>query len=133
MADGVRIFISHSHADDAFTMKLVGDLRAAGADVWVDKVEIKHGDFQKRINDGMKGRGWAILVMTPDALGSEWGEREVNAALRLVDQDLMLAVLPVVAKAFSEADVPPLWGNLHRYDATTDLDTRRYTMLALVA
>lgn len=36
-----RIFVSHSHRDDAFTERLVRDLRAAGADVWVDLSDIR--------------------------------------------------------------------------------------------
>lgn len=30
-----RVFISHSHQDDTFTGRLVSDLKAAGADVWM--------------------------------------------------------------------------------------------------
>ena len=37
-----RVFVSHSHHDDTFTTRLVADLRAAGADVWVDADKIPY-------------------------------------------------------------------------------------------
>jgi hypothetical protein len=30
-----KVFVSHSHVDDAFAEQLVADLRAAGADAWL--------------------------------------------------------------------------------------------------
>jgi len=55
MEDPVRIFVSHSSKDDDFTRRLVADLRAAGADVWVDNV-IDYNDFIEAINEGFIGR-----------------------------------------------------------------------------
>jgi len=55
MEDPVRIFVSHSSKDDDFTRRIVADLRAAGADVWVDNV-IDYNDFIEAINEGFIGR-----------------------------------------------------------------------------
>jgi hypothetical protein len=118
MPEPVRVFISHSHRDDNFTNGLVSDLRDAQVDVWVDVDGITHDDFIKRINDGLRGREWLVLVMTPDALRSEWVQAEVNAALNLVHQGRMKGVIPLVAKPCSEEDIPPLWATLHRIYAT---------------
>jgi hypothetical protein len=43
-----KIFVSHSHKDDAFTSRLVADLRARRAEVWVGDVAIQHGNFPKQ-------------------------------------------------------------------------------------
>ena len=48
-----RIFVSHSHKDDAFTQRLVSDLRLAGAQVWVDISDIMANDFMDRINQAV--------------------------------------------------------------------------------
>lgn len=115
-----RIFVSHSHKDDVFTAQLVSDLRRAGADVWVDVTDVTHDDFVKRINAGLKGREWLILVMSPDALQSNWVQLEVNAAIGLVMQKRMQSIIPVVARHCNLDDIPPLWAAYHRYDATTN-------------
>jgi hypothetical protein len=83
MADQVRVFVSHHHSvdEDAFTARLVADLETAGADVWVDTAGITSDDFIKRINEGLVGWHWLVLVMTPAALASPWVQREVNVAL----------------------------------------------------
>src|SRR5262245_44833112 len=90
MPESVKVFVSHSHADDAFTNRLVTDLRAAGVDVWVDTAAIRHDDFIRKINEGMADRQWLVLVLTPDALRSSWVQAEVNAALHRKMQGFML-------------------------------------------
>jgi hypothetical protein len=112
------VFVSHSHKDEDFTKQLVTDLRRAGADVWVDMTDVTHDDFVKRINAGLKGREWFILVMTPAALQSDWVQLEVNAAIGLVMQKKMRSIIPVVARPCDLDDIPPLWAAYHRYDAT---------------
>lgn len=118
----VRVFVSHHHsaAEDVFTARLVADLKAAGADVWVDTGQISSGNFVRKINEGMAGRQWLVLVMTPESLKSRWVQEEVDAALHQVHGGRMLGVIPVVAQACSERDVPALWATLHRYDAVGD-------------
>lgn len=122
MAERVKVFVSHSHKDNEFTGKLVNDLKAAGADVWVDFNSISHDDFVQGINEGLTDRQWLVLVMTPDSLHSSWVPLEVNAALNRCRQRKMHGVIPVLAKPCDEEDIPPLWDVLHRYDATQDYD-----------
>src|SRR5262249_3615273 len=109
-----------SPEEDAFTGRLISDLRAAGAEVWVDDDEITSDNFVKRINEGLAGRDWLIMVMTPAAIASVWVQEEVNAALNQVRKGRMRGVIPVVAQAVDEAQIPVLWDSLHRYDAPSD-------------
>jgi len=122
MADQVRVFVSHHHSpeEDAFTARLVADLEAAGADVWVDTSGITSDDFVKKISEGLAGRQWLVLVMTQAALASPWVQREVNAALNEHTAGRMLGVLPLVMHPCQEHDIPLLWRPLHRIDATRD-------------
>jgi hypothetical protein len=55
----------------SFLINFTADLEAAGADVWVDDARITSDDFIKKINEGLAGRQWLVLVMTPDALRSQ--------------------------------------------------------------
>jgi hypothetical protein len=41
MAEPLKVFVSHSHQDDAFCCLLVGALRQAGSDVWYDE-HVRH-------------------------------------------------------------------------------------------
>lgn len=115
-----HVFVSHSHQDDEFTDQLVRDLVAAGANVWVDTIELDRGDFMKRINDALASCEWLILVLSPASIQSGYVEMEVNAAINRVQQRFMKAVIPVLARPCDAHMIPPLWGNLHRYDATYD-------------
>jgi hypothetical protein len=118
----VPVFVSHSREDDDFTLRLVNDLRRAGADTWVDTAEISHDDFVKSINEGLAGCKWLLLVMTPSALKSPWVEREVNAALYMVVDHRMLGIISIVAKPCREEEIPPTWATLNRHDATQDYE-----------
>lgn len=120
MAETARIFVSHSHMDDAFTERLTGDLRGAGADVWVDNSDLVYDDFIKKINEGLTGRQWLVLVLTPSALASSWVHSEVNAALAMVHKGRMRGVIPILARSCGDTEIPPMWDALHRYDATSN-------------
>lgn len=45
----LKVFISHSHEDDAFAERLVDDLCAAGEDAWLDKTDLGAGNCLARI------------------------------------------------------------------------------------
>jgi hypothetical protein len=111
----------HSPEENQFTARLVADLKAAGADVWVDDEGITSGDFVRKINEGLVGRQWLVLVMTPGALQSPWVRAEVDAALHQHMAGHMLGIIPFVAQVCDEHLIPPLWANLHamtRHTAT---------------
>jgi len=121
----VRVFVSHHHSpdEDTFTARLVADLEAAGADVWVDTSGIPSGSFVAKISEGLEGRQWLVLVMTPAALHSPWVRAEVEAALQEVHGGRMLGVIPIQPQPCEVRDIPILWRTLHRYDATHDYTT----------
>jgi formylglycine-generating enzyme required for sulfatase activity len=132
MSERVRVFVSHHHSpeEDAFTARLVSDLETAGADVWVDSAGIASDDFVKRISEGMAGRQWLVLVMSPAALKSPWVQREVNVALNEHSAGRMLGVLPFVMQPCSEEDIPLLWRTLQRHDAAKGYETARGRLFA---
>jgi hypothetical protein len=134
IAENIGVFVSHHHSpeEDAFTARLVADLEAAGADVWVDYQGIASGSFVQKINEGLSGRQWLVLVMTPASLGSRWVQDEVNAALHQVNGGRMRGVIPLVMTPCDEALIPPLWAQLHRYDATKDYEVARDGLLRAI-
>lgn len=115
-----RVFVSHSHADNEFTERLVSDLSRHGAQVWVDREDIPEGSLMERINEGLSNAEWLVLVQTPAALRSNFVRAEVNAALTRVMTGLMQGVLPIIAAPCAPQEIPPLWQTLLYYDATQD-------------
>jgi len=122
MAEPIRVFVSHHHSpeEDRFAAQLVSDLIAAGADVSVNDQGITSDDVVQQISAGLDGRQWLVLVMTPAALRSTWVRRAVNGALHLLSSGRMRGVIPLVAQHCDEAEIPPPWATLQRYDATRD-------------
>lgn len=115
-----RIFLSHSRMDDDIATRLAGDLRTAGAEIWLDLTDVQQGDFMKRINEGLSQCDCLVLVLTPHSLSSPSVEMEVNAALNLVRLQRITAVIPFLGVPVDMAKVPPMWATLHYYDATAD-------------
>ena len=118
-----RLFVSHSHKDDVFTQRLVSDLHAAGAEVWVDVAGIRHGNFMQRIDEALQRCDWMVLVLTPSAIASRYVEEEVYTALHRVKQGYMRAVIPMLATSCVPGSIPPQWDVLQRYDATHSYPT----------
>jgi hypothetical protein len=135
MADTVRVFVSHHHSDDedAFTRRLVDDLEAASADVWVDYRGATSESFVRKISEGMAGRQWLVLVMTPASVASEWVRLEVDTALAEVKAGRMLAVVPIVMRPTPVEAIPLLWRTLLRKDATQGYAPARDELLAVSA
>jgi tetratricopeptide (TPR) repeat protein len=82
-----KLFISHSSKDDAFVRDLRAALADHGQDVWIDSRELRGGDplwpeIQKAIDDAS---AYAVLV-SPDALQSEWAGTELQHALAVREQ-----------------------------------------------
>ena len=121
-ASELKVFVSHSNADNEFTRRLVADLRNRGATVWVDFDDIDTGDFAATINQGMDNCDWMVVVLTPASLKSKWVVMEVNAAMNMKADGYLKGVVPIVAAPFQPVDLPPIWRTLQRYDATEDYD-----------
>lgn len=126
------VFVSHASEDNAFTRKLVADLKTAGADVWVDFDNIREGDFVQRINEGFVGRQWFVIVLSPAALKSPWVPREMNAAMSLASQGRLRGIVGIVAEEFKKADLPSLWVNYQHYDATYDYARALQNVLSII-
>ena len=85
-----RIFVSHSHRDDAITMRLVEDTRRAGAHVWVDMTGMDPGNLMQRISQTLDTHEWMVLVLTPAAIASQY----VQQARDLGHTSISLASAP---------------------------------------
>jgi formylglycine-generating enzyme required for sulfatase activity len=124
-----RVFVSYSHHDDAFTVRLVGDLTTAGAIVRLDVGDVGADDFKERINRALASCEWFLLVLTPSALKSSWVMLEMDMALRLWVYGRVRDVIQLLAEPVDHADIPATWGNFTHIDATRDYASARGRVL----
>jgi TIR domain len=118
-----KIFVSHSTKDTAFASTLVNDLNTAGAQAWMDVNDLGAGNFQANISKALADCEWFLLVLTPNALSSDWVRMEVDAAIRLKHQKRIKELIFIKAADVDHTDFPALWGVFNVFDATADYAT----------
>lgn len=113
-------FISYFSEDSNFVDRLERDLRLREIEIWRDKEELEIGDpIATKIEHGLSRSYSFIIVLSPEALNSQWVMEELNAAYtkRIAGK---LKIFPVMHK---ECKIPPLLAGYFRADFR---DERRY-------
>ncbi len=76
------IFISHATKNDDIVKKLRVTLELQDNLTWVDSRELTRGDDLKaKIESSIRDASHFLVVISIDALNSEWVQREVRIAL----------------------------------------------------
>lgn len=99
-----KVFVSYSRRNKNFAERLARDLSDAGLDVWIDFRQIHGGEmWENEIYRGLQRSEMLVLCLTPDAVASEWVQREVNTA-----REQKKFIMPImVADAFTELKRTP--------------------------
>ena len=121
-----RIFVSHSHEDDAFCRRLIGDLRARLGEeaVWYDASGGLHGgdDWWERIVAEITARPYFLVVLSPHADTSGWVRQEMAIAFRQhVESGKRLPPVRLLPSP-RRAD----WAGIHEFDFQAHADPERY-------
>lgn len=98
MDDAVRkVFISYAHEDAALASEIAEKLKTTGVHVWIDQQEMAPGDsFIGRMNEGIGGADYVLLLVSEASLVSQWVSREWMSALAGGDTILVpVRVAPV--------------------------------------
>jgi hypothetical protein len=75
-------FFSYARSDSDFVLKLARDLRQAGADVWLDQLDIKAGSrWDLSIETALKSSSKIMIILSPDSVASNNVMDEVSFAL----------------------------------------------------
>lgn len=94
-----RAFISYSRSNSAFALRLAGDLKAAGASVWLDQLDIRRGDrWDQAVEDALNHCTRMLVILSPASVNSTNVMDEVSFAL-----EEGKAVIPIL---FQECKVP---------------------------
>lgn len=91
------LFLSHSSIDKPFVEKLAKDIQRVGVRVWFDKWEIKVGEsLTWKIEEGLQANDYLGIVLSPEALNSEWVKSELSAAWCRQMNTRKIIVLPIM-------------------------------------
>ena len=104
MPEPVRIFVSHSHQDNDFGVRLVPDLRVAlGGDesaVWYDVSGGLHGgdEWWRKIVAEITARPIFLLILSPDAMASGYVQTEFDLAFKQKHNPAGKKIIPILYK-----------------------------------
>lgn len=96
-----RLFISHSHVDNTFGVRLAEDLRRTLGDehaVWYDISGGLHGGdaWWRKIVQEIAARPIFLVVLSPDAMESRWVNDEIDLAWNLKNTPEGKTIIPVL-------------------------------------
>jgi photosystem II stability/assembly factor-like uncharacterized protein len=114
-------FFSYSRDDSEFALRLAEDLKAAGANVWMDQIDLVGGQrWTEAVQAALENCPRVLAILSPSAVGSANVMDEVTFAL-----DEKKTVIPVLHR---DCKIPYRLRSLHHIDFRGDY-ARGLTML----
>jgi hypothetical protein len=108
-------FISYCRTDSDFALKLAGDLKSAGAEVWLDQLSLALGDqWDQKIQRALNDHPWMIVILSPASVESTNVLDEISFALKK-----QKTVIPVV---YQTCEIPYRIDRIHRIDFTLNYE-----------
>ena len=87
-----KVFFSYSRKDTAFALTLAQDVRSAGADIWIDQLDIRAGDlWDVEIEKALVNASCVLVVLSPFSVASDNVQDEIAFAL-----DTQKTIIPVI-------------------------------------
>ncbi|HEY2482695.1 MAG TPA: toll/interleukin-1 receptor domain-containing protein [Caulobacteraceae bacterium] len=108
-----HFFLSYSRRDQEFALRLAIDLRAAGAAIWMDQVDIRPSDrWDRSIEAAVRDCTGLVLVLSPNSAASDNVLDEVAVALETGK--------PVIPVLIETCQIPLRLARVHQIDARND-------------
>ncbi len=96
------VFLSHNKVDKSWVINLKEDLQRYGVSVWLDKDEIRPGDFSAKAREvALKNCQAIALIISQEAISSGWVEEEYYSALS--PDKISIQIIPVILE---EVELP---------------------------
>lgn len=77
-----KIFFSYSRVDTTFVLKLANDLRNAGANIWLDQLDIPPGaHWDNAIEEALNSATCVLAIISPKSMESKNAMDEISFAL----------------------------------------------------
>lgn len=112
------VFLSHSSEDASAVRDLARKLRERGLTVWLDREQIRFGDyFTGKIEDGLSRSRYVLPCISANLAGSRWCRKEYGPLLYKEISVGRIRIIPVVVGNFDpHTDVPTLLFDKKRAD-----------------
>lgn len=119
------LFLSYSHADAPFVLRLHDDLTKRGLKVWLDVASIPPGAvMSEKIEEGINKCAYFIVTLSPEAVQSAWVRQECAMAVTRSCQTHGCALIPLLRR---DCEIP-LSFQARRYvdfrDAKSDITSK---------
>jgi acetyl-CoA carboxylase biotin carboxyl carrier protein len=102
-------FLSYSRSDSAFALRLAADLKAGGANVWLDQTDIEPGKrWDREIEQALRNCSCVLVIMSPSSVDLENVRDEVSFALSKNKK-----IIPIL---YEQCDIPYRLERLQRVD-----------------
>ena len=97
-----HVFLSYRSVEVEFALKIAADLKNAGVNLWMDRLDIKPGDdWLKALQQAVNDCGAMIPVLSPDYVTSKYCQRELARADRMGRP-----IFPIILQPVSESEWP---------------------------
>ncbi len=108
-----KLFFSYSRSDSTFALKLAKDLRDAGAEIWIDQLDIPAGNhWDAAVEKALNSAAYVLVILSPSSTASTNVMDEVSFALEAGKK-----IIPVL---LDDCLAPFRLRRLQRIDFTTD-------------
>jgi hypothetical protein len=112
----LKYFISYSRQNSAFVLKLASDLKKAGADIWLDQMDIDPGvRWDDSIQEALKGSQGLLVFLSEDSVKSQNVMDEVSYAISQEKQ-----IVPIILE---HCEIPFRLARYQHIDFINDYDT----------
>jgi hypothetical protein len=126
MPDLPTIFVSYAREDSDVALKLSRDLKAAGAQIWLDQLDIPPGErWDRAVEAALERSKCLLVVLSPRSVSSENVMDEVSYAI-----DEKKEIVPVIVE---QCKLPLRMRRLQFIDFTTDYSASLKKLLAIIA
>jgi len=116
-----KVFLSYANSDKEFADRLSSQLRKVESSLFLDLVNLPHG---KQILSGMRSQissaDILVLLLSPNALESEWVQRELEYAVSKELRQRSITVVPLMVRPSRLPEYLSAWTII---DATRDFET----------
>ncbi|MDY6994882.1 MAG: toll/interleukin-1 receptor domain-containing protein, partial [Pseudomonadota bacterium] len=120
-----EVFISYSRKDGDFARQLNLALQEAGKTTWFDQESISSGaDFEQEIFKGISSSDNFVFILSPDAVTSEYCEREVNFAAQQNKR-----FIPLLWREGAVEAMPEALRQVHWVDFKDEVFDKSFTLL----
>lgn len=115
-----KVFISYATKDIKIVRKIVYKLLEENIDIWFDENEIKPGDsIVNKINNGLFVTNVVLIVLTKNALESNWVNIEINSAFSSLMSNDNVKIIPLILE---KLNIPPLLNSFLHIDLSKNFD-----------